>query len=138
MMTHGICWGGRRNAAAMDGNAMFTMESRDTTNTPAAAIQRVMACMMARLSGVVEFAVVKILSALIFPLFLLAGCATEECKRQAGLQGTPTPDTTILDVPEQRGQPLTTEGANIIRLKVTCRGELEELIAAKQARAQPR
>ena len=140
----------------MDGNAMFTMESRDTTNTPAAAIQRVMACMMARLSGVVEFAVVKILSALIFPLFLLAGCATEspeekaatrlrqaeaameECKRQAGLQGTPTPDTTILDVPEQRGQPLTTEGANIIRLKVTCRGELEELIAAKQARAQPR
>src|SRR3989304_5323419 len=109
MMTHRICSGGRRNAAAMDGNAMFTMASGDTTNPPAAAIQRVMACMMARLSGVVEFAGVKILSALIFPLFLLAGCATEspeekaatrlrqaeaameECKRQGGLAGGPTP-----------------------------------------------
>ncbi len=129
---------------------------QDTANAPAAAIQRVIACMMARLHGVIEFAVVKILPALVFPLFLLAGCAAEspeekaatrlrqaedtmeECKRRAGLEGTPTPDTTILDMAEQRGQPLTTEGANTVRLKVTCRRELEELIAAKQARAQPR
>src|SRR3972149_4771110 len=48
MMTHRICSGGTRNAAAMDGNAMFTMESRETTTPPAAAIRRVIACMMAR------------------------------------------------------------------------------------------
>ena len=62
----------------------------------------------------------------------------EECKRRAGLQGTPTPDTMILDVPGQHGQPLTTEGANSIRLKVTCRSELAELLSARQARVTPR
>ena len=55
----------------------------------------------------------------------------EECKRRAGLQGTPTPDTMILDVPG--GQPLTTEGTNIIRLKVACRSELAALLSARQA-----
>jgi len=96
---------------------------------------------------------VKILLALLLPLFAAAGCATEspeekaakrlaqaetameECKRRAGLQGTPTPDTVILDVPGQHGQPLTTEGANIIRLKVACRSELAELLSARQAGA---
>ena len=98
----------------------------------------------------------KILLALILPLVTVAGCvrespeekatrrlaqaeaAIEECKRRAGVQGTPTPDTVILDVPGQRGRPLTTEGANLIRLKVACRNELVELLAARQARATPR
>ena len=106
---------------------MFTIESSDTTNAPAAAIQRVISCMMTRLHGVVEFAVVKILSALIFPLFLLAGCATESPEDKAA---------TLLRQAEAAMEEC--KGANIIRLKVTCRGALEELIAAKQARAQPR
>lgn len=98
---------------------------------------------------------VKRLPSLLLPLILLAGCATEspeekaatrlrqaevameECKRRAGVQGTPTPDTTILEVPGPP-QPLTPEAANVIRLKVACRDELEDLLAAKRARATPR
>lgn len=104
----------------------------------------------------VESAAVKMVVALLVPLLTVSGCATEspeekaakrlaraeaaleECKRRLGLQGTPTPDTVILDVPGQRGQPLTTEGANLIRLKVVCRGELEELLAARQPHPLPR
>src|ERR1051325_1166568 len=41
MMTHWIISGGTANAAAIAGNAMFIIESSETTNAPAAASQGV-------------------------------------------------------------------------------------------------
>src|SRR5215831_3706248 len=42
MITHRIASGGRPKSAAIAGKAMFTIESSEATNPPAAAIHRVM------------------------------------------------------------------------------------------------
>src|SRR5438552_266144 len=51
MMTHRTRSGGTANVAAMAGNAMFIMESSDTSRAPAAASQWIIARMMARHAG---------------------------------------------------------------------------------------
>src|SRR4029450_1413583 len=48
MITQRTRSGGTANAAAMAGNAMFMVESSETTNAPAAAAHRITGRMMAR------------------------------------------------------------------------------------------
>jgi hypothetical protein len=61
-----------------------------------------------------------------------AEAAMEACKQRVGLQDVPTPSTVILDDPATRGQALTPELAGQLRLKVQCRLELDELLAARR------
>ena len=90
--------------------------------------------------------------ALLAGLLILAGCssetpaqqaaartaeaeaALEECKKSVGLADVPTPTTAVLDDPATRGQVLTPELAGQLRLKVQCRLQLDELLAARQPR----
>jgi len=61
-----------------------------------------------------------------------AEAAMETCKQNNGLAASPTPATVILDDPATRGQPLTPELADQLRMKVQCRRELDELVAARR------
>ncbi len=59
----------------------------------------------------------------------------QACKKQVGLEGTPTPDNAaILDMTQQ-GKPLTLnrESVNQMRLKVECLIPLTELLEARKA-----
>ncbi|HET7344151.1 MAG TPA: hypothetical protein VFL90_21990 [Methylomirabilota bacterium] len=59
-----------------------------------------------------------------------AQAAMEECKKRVGLQDVATPTTVVLDDPASHGQELTAQLAGQLRLKVQCRAELDELLAA--------
>jgi hypothetical protein len=61
-----------------------------------------------------------------------AEAAMEACKQRAGLADIATPAGVILDDPATRGQALTPELAGQLRLKVQCRLELDELLAARR------
>ena len=61
-----------------------------------------------------------------------AETAMEECKRSAGLADVGTPTGVILDDPASRGQALTPELAGQLRLKIQCRLQLDELLAARR------
>ncbi len=64
-----------------------------------------------------------------------AEAAMEACKQRHGFQTTPTPSTVILDDPATRGQALTPEMADQLRMKVQCRMELDELLEARRGAA---
>jgi hypothetical protein len=59
-----------------------------------------------------------------------AETAMEECKKRVGLESITTPTGVVLDDPATRGQELTPELAGQLRLKIQCRLELDELLAA--------
>jgi hypothetical protein len=59
-----------------------------------------------------------------------ARAAMDACKQGVGLGDVTTPGATVLDDPATRGQALTQELAGQLRLKVQCRLELDELLAA--------
>jgi hypothetical protein len=61
-----------------------------------------------------------------------AEAAMTECKQRVGLGDMPTPDTVVLADPATRGAEMTPEGAALLRLKVQCRLELDELLAARR------
>ena len=61
-----------------------------------------------------------------------AEAAVEECKRSAGLVDVATPTGVVLDDPATRGQALTPELAGQLRLKIQCRLQLDELLAARR------
>jgi hypothetical protein len=61
-----------------------------------------------------------------------AESAMEACKQRVGLGEIPTPAGVVLDDPATRGQALTPELAGQLRLKVQCRLELDELLAARR------
>ncbi len=59
----------------------------------------------------------------------------EACKKQVGLEGTPTPEsTTLLDM-TQKGKPFVLEPQRVaqMRLKVECLIPLTELVEARKA-----
>ena len=60
-----------------------------------------------------------------------AEAAMEECKRSVGLADVTTPAAVVLDDPATRGQALTPELAGQVRLKIQCRLQLDELLAAR-------
>ncbi len=62
-----------------------------------------------------------------------AEAAMEGCKQRSGLGATPTPTTVVLDDQATRGQMLTPEMADQLRMKVQCRLELDELLEARRA-----
>jgi hypothetical protein len=59
-----------------------------------------------------------------------ARASMDACKQRVGLTEVATPSATVLDDPATRGQALTQELAGQLRLKVQCRLELDELLAA--------
>jgi hypothetical protein len=61
-----------------------------------------------------------------------AEAAMEACKQRTGLADVATPSGVVLDDPATRGQALTPELAGQLRLKVQCRLELDELLAARR------
>jgi hypothetical protein len=61
-----------------------------------------------------------------------AEAAMEECKKRQGLEAIPTPAGVVLDDPATRGQEMTPELAGQLRLKIQCRLELDELLAARK------
>jgi hypothetical protein len=61
-----------------------------------------------------------------------AEAAMDECKKRVGLADVATPTGVVLDDPATRGQALTPELAGQLRLKVQCRLELDELLAARR------
>ena len=61
-----------------------------------------------------------------------AEAAMEECKRGVGLTDVATPSGVVLDDPATRGQALTPELAGQLRLKIQCRVQLDELLAARR------
>jgi hypothetical protein len=61
-----------------------------------------------------------------------AEAAMEECKRSGGLADVATPAGVVLDDPATRGQALTPELAGQLRLKIQCRLQLDELLAARR------
>jgi hypothetical protein len=63
-----------------------------------------------------------------------AEAAMEECKRSVGLADVATPTVVILDDPATRGQAMTPEMAGQLRLKIQCRLQLDELLAARRPR----
>lgn len=64
-----------------------------------------------------------------------AETAMDACKQGSGLAATPTPTTVILDDPATKGQMLTPEMADQLRMKVQCRIELDELLEARRGAA---
>jgi hypothetical protein len=60
-----------------------------------------------------------------------AEAALDACKQRVGLGDVPNPTTPVLDDPATRGQALTPEAAGQLRLKVQCRLELDEWLAAR-------
>ena len=61
-----------------------------------------------------------------------AETAMNACKERIGLAAIPTPDTVVLADPPTKGAELTPETAGQLRLKVQCRLELDELLAARR------
>ena len=61
-----------------------------------------------------------------------AEAAMEACKQRVGLGDVATPTGVVFDDPATRGQALTPELAGQLRLKVQCRLELDELLAARR------
>jgi hypothetical protein len=61
-----------------------------------------------------------------------AEAAMEECKRSVGLADVATPTGVVLDDPATRGQAMTPEMAGQLRLKIQCRVQLDELLAAQR------
>jgi len=61
-----------------------------------------------------------------------AETAMEECKKRQGLEGIATPAGVVMDDPATRGQEMTPELAGQLRLKIQCRLELDELLAARR------
>jgi len=61
-----------------------------------------------------------------------AEAAMDECKRSVGLGDVATPAGVVLDDPATRGQEMTTEMAGQLRLKIQCRLQLDELLAARR------
>jgi len=61
-----------------------------------------------------------------------AEAAMEECKKRQGLEGIATPTGVVMDDPATRGQEMTPELAGQLRLKIQCRLELDELLAARK------
>jgi hypothetical protein len=61
-----------------------------------------------------------------------AEAAMDECKRSVGLADVATPTGVVLDDPATRGQALTPELAGQLRLKIQCRLQLDELLAARR------
>jgi hypothetical protein len=61
-----------------------------------------------------------------------AEAAMDECKRSVGLADVTTPAAVVLDDPAARGQALTPELAGQLRLKIQCRRQLDELLAAQR------
>lgn len=61
-----------------------------------------------------------------------AGAAMDECKKRQGLESIPTPIGVVLDDPATRGHAMTPEVAGQLRLKIQCRLELDELLAAQK------
>jgi hypothetical protein len=61
-----------------------------------------------------------------------AEAAMDACKKRVGLDDVATPTGVVLDNPATRGQALTPELAGQLRLKVQCRLELDELLAARR------
>jgi hypothetical protein len=61
-----------------------------------------------------------------------AEAAMEECKRSVGLADVTTPTGVVLDDPATRGQEITPELAGQLRLKIQCRLQLDELLAARR------
>jgi hypothetical protein len=59
-----------------------------------------------------------------------ARAVMDACKQRVGLGEVATPSAAVLDDPATRGQTLTQELAGQLRLKVQCRLELDELLAA--------
>jgi hypothetical protein len=59
-----------------------------------------------------------------------ARAAMDACKQRVGLGEVVAPTAAVLDDPATRGQALTPEIAGQLRLKVQCRLELDELLAA--------
>lgn len=59
-----------------------------------------------------------------------ARVAMDACKQRVGLGKVATPTAAVLDDPATRGQALSHELAGQLRLKVQCRLELDELLAA--------
>ena len=60
-----------------------------------------------------------------------AEAAMDACKKKQGLEGIATPTGVVLDDPATRGQEMTPELAGQLRLKIQCRLELDELLAAR-------
>ena len=60
-----------------------------------------------------------------------AEAAMNECKKKQGLEAIATPTGVVLDDPATRGQEMTPELAGQLRLKIQCRLELDELLAAR-------
>jgi hypothetical protein len=61
-----------------------------------------------------------------------AETAMEACKKRVGLENVATPAAVVLDDPATRGQEMTPEMAGQLRLKIQCRLELDELLAARR------
>jgi hypothetical protein len=61
-----------------------------------------------------------------------AEAAMDECKRSVGLGDVATPTGVVLDDPATRRQALTPELAGQLRLKIQCRLQLDELLAARR------
>ena len=61
-----------------------------------------------------------------------AEAAMEECKRSVGLADVATPTGVVLDDPATRGQESTPALAGQRRLKIQCRLQLDELLAARR------
>jgi len=61
-----------------------------------------------------------------------AEAAMEDCKRGVGLGDVATPTGVVLDDPATRGQEMTTAMAGQLRLKIQCRLQLDELLAARR------
>ena len=59
----------------------------------------------------------------------------EGCKKQIGLESTPTPDSTTLLDASQKGKPLVLDAERVAqrRLKVECQIPLAELLEARKA-----
>ena len=65
-----------------------------------------------------------------------AEAAMTECKQRVGLGAMPTPDTVVLAEPATKGAEMTPETAALLRLKVQCRMELDELLGARRDAAR--
>jgi hypothetical protein len=61
-----------------------------------------------------------------------AEAAMEACKKRVGLESVATPTGVVLDDPATHGQEMTPEMAGQLRLKIQCRLELDELLAARR------
>jgi predicted small lipoprotein YifL len=67
----------------------------------------------------------------------LAACGgPAETPQQQAAARVSKADTAVLDDPSKRGEPITVDLANQLRMKIQCRLELDELLAARKAAAE--